>query len=101
MVRKKQTEHPQYLAYGTPHMISPKPLYQIKDNLMQSFMFVKSSFVFIIKQALESNITQSVIRTVRLIRLPQHKKLSSIGCIHIHDHLANIEVVLALQSSGG
>ena len=30
----------------------PKPLYQIKDNLMQPFMFVKSSLVLIIKQAL-------------------------------------------------
>ena len=68
---------------------------------MQPFMFVKSSFVLIIKQALESNITQRVIRIVRLIRLAQQKKFSSIGCIYIHDHLANIEVIVALQNSGG
>ena len=97
----RRTEHSQHLAYGTPHMISPKPLYQIKDNLMQPVVFIKSSFILIIKQELESNIPQRVIRTVRLIRLAQQKMSSSIGCIYIHDHLANIEVVVALQSSSG
>ena len=88
MVRKKQTEYSQYLAYCTPHMVSAKPLYPINDNLMQPFMLLKSSFVLIIKQALESNNTQRVIRVVRLITLAQQKNSSSIGCIYIHNHLA-------------
>ena len=68
---------------------------------MQPFMFVKSSSVLIIKHVLESNATHRVMRTARSIRLARQNKLGSIECIYIHDHFVNIEVVVALQSSGG
>ena len=52
----------------TSHNFS-KAIVSNQGQLDATFMFVNSSSVLIIKHAVESNITQRVIRTMRLIRL--------------------------------